>query len=134
MADVYFVLIASGLVGGVCAVLAGLLILAEHRLVNYGQCVIDVNQGAKRLEVKGGQTLLNSLMSQEIFIPSACGGRGTCASCKLEISEGGGPIIPTEEALLSEAERAGNMRRSWQVKSLNGRAVVIPEELCLVKQ
>ncbi len=81
MADVYFVLIAAGLVGGACAVLASLLILAERRLVNYGQCVIDVNQGAKRLEVKGGQTLLNSLMSQEIFIPSACGGRGTCAYC-----------------------------------------------------
>ena len=134
MADVYYILIAAVLVGGVCAVLAGLLLLAERRLVNYGQCTIDINQNAKRLEVKGGQTLLASLMSQEIFIPSACGGRGTCAYCKLEISEGAGPMIPTEEALLTEQEQATNVRLSCQVKVRNDLAVVIPEELFLVKQ
>ena len=134
MAEVYFILTAAGLVGGICSVLAGLLILAERRLVNYGQCAIDINQGAKRLEVKGGQTLLASLMSQNLFIPSACGGRGTCAYCKLEISAGGGPIIPTEESLLTEEELTANLRLSCQVKVRNDLAVVIPDELFLVKQ
>jgi len=134
MDKIYFILIAAGLVGGVCSVLAGLLILAERRLVNYGKCAININKGAKRLEVEGGQTLLASLMSQGIFIPSACGGRGTCAYCKLEISAGGGPIIPTEEPLLTEEERAANLRLSCQVKVRNDLAVVIPEELFLVRQ
>ena len=132
--NAYFVLIAAVLVGGVCAILAALLILAERRLINYGKCTIDINQGDKRLEVKGGQTLLASLMSQEIFIPSACGGRGTCAYCKLEISAGGGPIIPTEEPLLTQEELTANVRISCQVKVRNDLAVIIPEELFLVRQ
>ena len=89
------VLLATALVSAIAAALAALLVLAERVLVDYGPCTIDINNGAKRLEVRGGRPLLASLMEEGIFIPSACGGRGTCAYCKVHITAGGGPIAPT---------------------------------------
>ena len=125
---------ATLVMSGICAVLAVLLLIAERYLANYGQCRIDINEGERELEVKGGQTLLNSLMSEGIFIPSACGGRGTCAYCTLKITSGGGEIVPTEEPLLTDEEKASDVRLSCQVKVRNDLAVVIPEELFLVKE
>jgi len=114
--------------------LAALLLLAQHVLVNYGTCTIDVNDGAKRLDVEGGLSLLESLRQGELFIPSACGGRGTCSYCKLKILDGGGPVTPTEEPLLTEDEIASDVRVSCQVKVRNDLAILIPEELFLVRQ
>ena len=128
------ILIATFLVGATCALLAALLVVAERYLVSYGPCVIDINKGARRLEVAGGKPLLASLMSEGIFIPSACGGRGTCAYCKVTITDGGGPIVPTELTLLSEEERRSSVRISCQLKVRNDLAIEIPEELFLVKQ
>ena len=133
MTGVNVVLTAAGLAAGVCSLLAALLLLAERYLVNYGRCAIDINKGEKRLEVEGGQTLLASLMGEEIFVPSACGGRGTCAYCKLTVTEGGGEVIPTEESLLTEEEIGSDVRLSCQVKVRNDLSVLIPEELFLVK-
>jgi len=127
------VLLAGALVGGICAALAALLVVAERFLANYGTCLIDINQGVRRLEVKGGRPLLASLMDEGVFIPSACGGRGTCAYCKVDITEGGGSIVPTEVTLLTEEEQAANVRISCQVKVRNDLAIEIPEELFLVK-
>ncbi|MHC4289250.1 MAG: 2Fe-2S iron-sulfur cluster-binding protein, partial [Planctomycetota bacterium] len=67
--------------GGLTAVLALGLIIAERFLVNYGICKLDINAGEEPLEVDGGQTLLSALYSNEIFIPSACGGKGSCGHC-----------------------------------------------------
>jgi Na+-transporting NADH:ubiquinone oxidoreductase subunit F len=128
------VLLAAGVASGLTAVLAALLLLAQRVLVNYGACAIDINNGDRLLEVTGGQPLLATLMQEDIFIPSACGGRGTCAYCKLQILEGGGMITPTEEPLLTPDEIADNVRISCQVKVRNDLAVLIPEELFLVKQ
>ncbi|MDK1032521.1 MAG: 2Fe-2S iron-sulfur cluster binding domain-containing protein [Planctomycetia bacterium] len=128
------VLIAVGLVSGTCAALAALLLVAERYLANYGQCAIDINRGTKELAVQGGQMLLASLMANSIFIPSACGGRGTCAYCKVTVTDGGGPVAPVELSLLTDAERAADVRLSCQVKVRNDLAIVIPEELFLVKE
>ncbi len=128
------ILIATALVGALSASLAGLLVVAERYLADYGTCAIDINAGAKRIEVAGGDTLLSSLMGQGIFIPSACGGRGTCAYCKCRVLEGGGPVAPTELPLLSETELKSNVRISCQLKVRNNLAIEIPEELFLVKQ
>ena len=128
------ILQATLLVGGICSALAALLVLAERYLVHYGPCTIDVNDGARRLDVQGGKTLLASLMEQGIFIPSACGGRGTCAYCKLKVTQGGGPIVPTEEPLLTDEEKASNVRLSCQIKVRSDIAVDIPEELFLVRE
>ncbi len=128
------ILVATALMAGLCAVFAALLVLAERYLVNAGPFKIRINDGAKELTVKGGQTLLQGLMGQGIFIPSACGGRGTCAYCKLKVTEGGGPVVPTEEPFLTPEERGANVRLSCQVKLRNDVAVVIPEEMFLVRE
>jgi len=128
------VLLAALVSGATSGVLAVLLVIAERYLANYGTCVIDINQGSKRLEVQGGRPLLATLMEQQIFIPSACGGRGTCAYCKVKVLEGGGQIIPTEENLLTQEEIADSVRISCQLKVRTDMAIEIPEHLFLVKQ
>jgi Na+-transporting NADH:ubiquinone oxidoreductase subunit F len=134
MEGAWFVLTATGLVAAVCLAFALVLLVAERYLANYGPCAIDINRGSKRLEVQGGKSLLASLMAHGIFIPSACGGRGTCAYCKVTVHEGGGPVLPTEEPLLSPEERAAHVRLSCQVKVRNDLAVEMPEQLFRVKQ
>lgn len=85
-------------------VLAGLVSLADFRLNNYGVCTIDINDGSRRFEVKGGSSLLSTLASQKVFIPSACGGKATCGLCKVTMLESVGPILPTEEPYISKGE------------------------------
>ena len=131
---VMVVLLASGVVAGICLVSAALLLVAERYLVNYGPCAIDINRGARRLTVQGGSTLLASLIGQGIFIPSACGGKGTCAYCKVKILDGGGPVAPTETTLLKSDELRDGVRISCQVKVRNDVAIEIPPQLFLVKE
>jgi len=126
--------LATLVVAGFCTAFAALLVVAERYLLNYGQCKITVNEGARRLDVKGGSTLLASLMGEGIFIPSACGGKGTCAYCKVKVLDGGGPVVPTEEPLLTPQELADNVRISCQVKVRNDISVAIPEELFNVRE
>jgi Na+-transporting NADH:ubiquinone oxidoreductase subunit F len=122
------------IVGGIGAVLAVALELADRYIANYGQCKIDINQGARALEVEGGGHLLGALVDEGIFVPSACGGRGSCGYCKLKIHEGGGPVLPTETAWLTPEEEKGDMRLSCQVKVRNDMEIEIPPELFLVKE
>lgn len=128
------VLLAGAVTGALTTVLAAMVLLAERYLVNYGLCTINVNEGARNLEIKGGSTLLESLNEGGIFIPSACGGRGTCAYCKVKITSGGGPVAPTEEPLLSEQEIASEIRISCQCKVRNDMVIEIPKELLSVRQ
>ena len=96
--------------------LAALLMVAERYLVDYGVCKLDINAGEKPLEVDGGRTLLSSLYANEIFIPSACGGKGTCGHCKITVTSGGGPVLSTETPYLSRKEIRANLRLACQVK------------------
>ncbi len=128
------ILIAAGLVSLVSGLFAVLLLVAERYLVVYGTCKIDINSGDRELEVEGGDNLLMALKGGGIFLPSACGGRGTCAYCKLDILEGGGPVGPTESPLLSTEEIASGVRISCQCKVRNDLKVEIPEELLFVRE
>ena len=128
------ILLAAAVSGVTSAVLAVLLVIAERYLANYGTCKIDINHGSKELSVAGGRPLLATLMAEEIFIPSACGGRGTCSYCKVKVTEGGGQVVPTELNLLTEDEVADSIRISCQLKVRNDLAIEIPESLFLVKQ
>lgn len=121
------------IISGIGALFALLLELANHFIANYGECRIAINQ-EKELVVQGGNPLLFSLMEEEIFIPSACGGKGTCAYCKVKVIEGGGPILPTETPYLTEEEQAEHVRLSCQVKVRNDLSIEIPEELFLIKE
>jgi Na+-transporting NADH:ubiquinone oxidoreductase subunit F len=78
--------------------------------------------------------VLEALAGEKIFIPSACGGRGTCSYCKLKVLQGGGPVMPTELPLLTPEEIAGNVRISCQVRLRNDIAIEIPEDLFNVKE
>jgi Na+-transporting NADH:ubiquinone oxidoreductase subunit F len=119
--------------GGLAIALAGVLIVAERFLVNYGICKLDINAGEKPLEVMGGQTLLSTLYANEIFIPSACGGKGSCGHCKITVTSGGGPLLPTETPYLSRQEIRSNVRLACQVKIREDIYVRIPEEMLNVK-
>ena len=120
-------------ISGIAGLLALLLEIADAYLADYGESHILVNE-QKDLVVKGGNPLLFSLMGEGIFIPSACGGRGTCAYCKVKVLEGGGPVLPTETPYLSQEELQENVRLSCQIKVKNDLAIQIPEEIFLIKE
>jgi len=128
------ILISVGFLLACGLVLATLLIIAEKKILNYGICKIDVNGGKKELEVDGGSSLLSSLAEHDVFIPSACGGRGSCAYCKLQVLEGGGSIGPVEEPYLSKEEREEHVRLACQVKVRKDIQVQIPDELFSVRR
>ena len=113
--------------------LALLLEVADSYLSDYGEVEININQGDKILTVDGGNKLLSTLMDQGIFIPSACGGRGSCGLCKVKVSEGGGPTLPTETPYLTDEELKEHVRLSCQIKVRNPVFMEIPPELFLVK-
>ena len=114
--------------------LAVIISIAERFLNNYGECEIDINQGNKVLKVTGGSSLLSSLGSQKIFIPSACGGKATCGLCKVAVLEGAGPLLPTEEPYLTQDEIAKNYRLSCQIKVKRNLKIMIPEELFSIRE
>jgi Na+-transporting NADH:ubiquinone oxidoreductase subunit F len=118
-----------------CAsVLAVLLLLAERYILNFGPCTIDINGGEKKLDVSGGGSLLSLLASQNIFVPSACGGRGSCAYCKVKVLSGGGMVTPVEDPYLSADERKNSIRLSCQVKVRNNVSIEIPKEYFSVRK
>ncbi|MDP8221159.1 MAG: 2Fe-2S iron-sulfur cluster-binding protein [Candidatus Stygibacter frigidus] len=114
-------------------VLALLLVIAEKYLADYGECKIDIN-GKREETVKGGSSLLNSLNSKNIFLASACGGRGSCGFCKCKVIKGGGPLLPTEKPFLTSEEIADNIRLSCQVKIKNDIEIELPEEIFNIRK
>ena len=119
------------IISGIAALLAVFIELAGRFIADYGECRLRIN-GVKDLVVKGGSPLLFTLQEEGIFIPSACGGKGTCAYCKVKVTDGGGPVLPTETPYLSEKELEDQVRLSCQVKVRSDLEIEIPEELFLV--
>lgn len=118
---------------GLGAFLALLLVLAEKKLTSSGPVRLRINREEPR-EVEGGEPLLSALKGQGIFIPSACGGRGSCGLCKVRILEGGGPLLPTETPHLSPEEIDNQVRLSCQVKVREDMALEIPESLLEIEE
>ena len=127
------IIISLLILSGIAALLALFLEIADSYLADYGEMKILVNE-QKQLVVEGGRPLLSTLMGQGIFIPSACGGKGTCSYCKVKVLEGGGPVLPTETPYLSPDELNTQVRLSCQVKVKDNLKIEIPEELFLVKE
>ena len=126
-------LTSVAIVSGISLFLALLMVIADATIGNYGDVTITVNED-KELTVKGGQSLLKALNGEGIFVPSACGGRGSCGLCKVRVVEGGGSYLPTELPWISEEERKRNIRLSCQFKVKSDVAIQIPEELFNVRQ
>jgi len=119
--------------GSIGAGLAAVLVLAEKRISNYGDCKLNIND-KKELEVEGGKPLLTALREKKIFIPSACGGRGTCGVCKLRVTEGAGPVLPTETPFMTKEELAQDVRLSCQVKIRRDLRIIIPDDLFAIQE
>ncbi len=106
------------------------LLFAQSRLVQSGLVNIIVNGDKDNpIVTSAGSTLLSTLSGQKIFLPSACGGGGTCAMCKCTVSAGGGDVLPTEVGHLSRVEQKENVRLSCQVKVKNDMEIRISEEI-----
>ena len=103
-------------VAGSAAFLSLVIALVDRVVNNYGEVTIDINHGKKQFKVTGGSKLLSTLASQELFVPSACGGRGSCGACKVRVLSDVGPVLPTETPYLSPEELSNNVRLSCQVK------------------
>lgn len=126
-------LISIGATTGLTVFLAIILVIADAFIANYGEVELTIN-GKKKMTVKGGRPLLGTLMEEEIFIPSACGGRGSCGLCKLKVESGAGQYLPTELPWISKEEQEKNIRLSCQIKVKQDMAIRIPEELFSVKR
>lgn len=127
------VVISILIISLIAAGLAALLAVSGKFILNYGECKIKIND-EEEFAVEGGNSLLEELTNKKIFIPSACGGRGTCGYCKCKVLEGGGPLLPTETPFLSKKEIDDNIRLSCQVKVREDITLDIPEELLSVQQ
>jgi Na+-transporting NADH:ubiquinone oxidoreductase subunit F len=113
--------------------LVGVLLFVKTKLTPSGKITIKIN-GKKEIIVDGGNTLLTTLSNEGIFLPSACGGGGTCIQCTCQVSSGGGSILPTEEPHFSRKEIANDYRLSCQVKVREDMDIHIPEEVFGVKK
>ena len=127
------ILISTLIITAISGVIAILLTLADRYIADYGECKITIND-EKDYVVEGGDSLLSSLVSHKIFIPSACGGKGTCGYCKITVLDGAGPVLATEKTWLSDEEMENNVRLSCQVKVKSDMKIQIPEELFNVKE
>ena len=113
--------------------LVGVLLFVKTQLTPSGKITIKIN-GEKEIVVDGGNTLLSTLSNEGIFLPSACGGGGTCIQCTCQVSSGGGSILPTEAPHFSRKEIANDYRLSCQVKVREDMDIHIPEEVFGVKK
>jgi Na+-transporting NADH:ubiquinone oxidoreductase subunit F len=127
-----FVSILTGVVAltGVIVLLVLVLMFCERKLVQKGKVKLLINDDPEKSpEVEVGSNLLMALSAQKIFLPSACGGKGSCAMCKCQVFEGGGDILPSELTHISRSEAKENWRLSCQVKVRGPMKVKVPDEV-----
>lgn len=118
---------------GVVLALVAVILSARSKLVASGEVEIDIN-GEKTITVPTGDKLLSVLANSGIFLPSACGGGGTCAQCKCIVKEGGGAMLPTEETHFNRREAREGWRLSCQLPVRQDLKVEVPEDVFGVKQ
>ena len=112
--------------------LVTILLQAKARLSPSGPVKLDIN--GDTVEIESGSTLLSTLSEQKIFLPSACGGGGTCGMCECQIPEGGGEILQTEKGFFNRKQIADNWRLGCQVKVKNDMKVIVPDEIFGIKK
>ena len=118
----------------VTLLLVGLLLFAKAKLTPSGTVKIDINNGSKVLEVAPGGSLLGTLGNEKIFLPSACGGKGSCGQCKCRVMEGGETILPTEVGFFNRKQILNNWRLGCQVKVKEDMKIEVPESALSVKK
>ncbi|MDP6790221.1 MAG: NADH:ubiquinone reductase (Na(+)-transporting) subunit F [Candidatus Marinimicrobia bacterium] len=115
---------------GVIILLVVILNVAQSQLLPQDEVAISINDDPdSEINIQPGGTLLSALASQNVFLPSACGGGGTCAMCKCQVFEGGGDILPTETGHISRGEAKEHWRLSCQVKVKQDLKIQVPDEI-----
>jgi Na+-transporting NADH:ubiquinone oxidoreductase subunit F len=122
-----------GMFTAIVLVLVLIIIAARSALVSTGDVTIEIN-GERTITVPAGGKLLQTLSEADLFLPSACGGGGTCAQCKCIINEGGGSMLPTEEAHFTRRDADEGWRLSCQAAVKQDMKIQVPEEVFGVKQ
>jgi Na+-transporting NADH:ubiquinone oxidoreductase subunit F len=130
MQEIFFSIIVFT---GILLLLAMLILWVRARLVPQGDITITVN-GEKELKAPAGGRLLGTLADAGIFVPSACGGGGTCGQCRVRVLEGGGSLLPTEASLISKREAAEGERLACQVAVSMDMGVQVSEDVFGVKK
>jgi Na+-transporting NADH:ubiquinone oxidoreductase subunit F len=126
------VLISIGVFLFVILLLVAMLLYARFKLTPQGDVKLKVND--KEFTVSPGSTLLNTLSGNDIFLPSACGGGGTCGMCKCQVTDGGGSILPTETGFFTRKEQQQQCRLGCQVKLREDMTIHVPEEVMGIKK
>ena len=118
---------------GVVILLVALLLFVRNKLMPQGKVRITIN-GEKELEVQPGNSLMATLADNQVFLPSACGGKGNCGQCKCRVVEGGGSILPTEVGFFSRKQIQEHWRLGCQVKVKEDLKILVPQSVLDVKE
>ena len=118
---------------GIVLLLVALLLFVRNKLMPKGKVKITINDD-KQLEVQPGNSLLTTLANEQVFLPSACGGKGNCGQCKCRVVEGGGSILPTETGFFSRKQVQDHWRLGCQVKVKEDMKIVVPQSVLDVKE
>lgn len=125
--------IGSGIFLIITLLLVSMLLFAKAKLTSSGPVKITINQ-EKELDVESGSSLLSALSNSKIFLPSACGGGGTCGMCRCQVESGGGEILPTETGFFTRKQQKEHWRLGCQVKVREDLSIKIPEEVLGIKK
>lgn len=132
--DIIYVSTSVFIFTGLILLLVFGIIWASKKLTPSGSVKVSINDGQKVLEVQPGKSLLGTLADEKIFLPSACGGMGTCAMCKCDVLSGGGSILPTETGHISKQAAKQGQRLACQVKVKNDISIHVPPEMLEIKK
>lgn len=120
---------------GVIVSLVVVLMVARSKLVHLGEVTITINDDPERsIKTAGGASLLSTLAANKIFLPSACGGKGSCGVCRVKVKSGGGTLLPTETSFINRKAAREGMRLACQVKVKENLAIEVPPEIFHIRQ
>ncbi len=135
MSNTGLIFLSAGIFTFIVILLVAVILAAKSRLVPKGSISIKINDDEEKTLTTGlGSSLLSTLSDKEIFLPSACGGGGTCGQCKVKIAHGGGSLLPTEASVLTRKEAREGFRLACQVRIKEDMELLIPPEILEVKK
>ena len=115
-------------------ILVAVLLVAKKYMVKTGDVTVDINNGERKEIVQSGTSLLSALADKHIFLPSACGGKGSCGQCRVRVTEGGGDILPTGIVHFSRRQQKEGWRLGCQVKVKGDLSIQVPASVLSVKE